>query len=244
MLATGDAAFDDESATAPAPMAAAADDRLHRLPLDWDLPAASSRRIASAPVVADVEFSWARESIRHVGTLVHRVLQGMAGDRADAWTAERVRALAPVYRDALRQLGVPAAELETAGHRALDALCNVLADRRGHWLLFERHTDARSEYALSGELDGAWRHFVLDRTFVDAEGWRWIVDYKTSSHEGADLEGFLDNESERYRKQLQDYARLFARLDARPIRLGLYFPLLRAWRAWDYRPSAEAAPGA
>jgi len=30
------------------------------------------------------------------------------------------------------------------------------------------------------------------RVFVDSEGRRWIVDCKTSSHEGADLDAFRD----------------------------------------------------
>ena len=64
------------------------------------------------------------------------------------------------------------------------------------------------------------------------EGTRWIVDFKLSRHEGADREGFLDGERERYRQQLEDYARVVGGIDARPVRVGLYFPLLRGWREW------------
>ena len=60
--------------------------------------------------------------------------------------------------------------------------------------------------------------------------WRWIVDYKTSSHEGADVAGFLDRERERYQAQLARYA---SALGAAPgTMLGLYFPLLAGWREW------------
>jgi len=61
---------------------------------------------------------------------------------------------------------------------------------------------------------------------------RWIIDYKTSAHQGGDLEAFLDNERARYREQLEHYARLMVQRDERPIRLGLYFPLLGGWREW------------
>jgi ATP-dependent helicase/nuclease subunit A len=73
---------------------------------------------------------------------------------------------------------------------------------------------------------------VIDRTFVDEDGVRWIIDYKTGSHEGGGLETFLDDEKERYREQLERYARLMVQRDARPIRLALYFPLLGGWREW------------
>ena len=75
---------------------------------------------------------------------------------------------------------------------------------------------------------------VIDRTFIDEKQERWIVDYKTGSHEGGDIEAFLDNEQNRYRNQLERYAALMRLQDNRPIQLGLYFPLLQAWRTWTY----------
>jgi ATP-dependent helicase/nuclease subunit A len=45
------------------------------------------------------------------------------------------------------------------------------------------------------------------------------------------MEAFLDEQQRRYCDQLERYARLFAPL-GRPVRLGLYFPLLDGWREW------------
>jgi ATP-dependent exoDNAse (exonuclease V) beta subunit len=73
---------------------------------------------------------------------------------------------------------------------------------------------------------------ALDRSFVDASGVRWIVDYKTGLREGGDPEGFLDQERERYRPQLDRYAQLLRALENREVRCGLYFPLMRGWREW------------
>ncbi len=73
---------------------------------------------------------------------------------------------------------------------------------------------------------------MIDRTFVDEHGVRWIVDYKTGTHAGGDLEEFLDREQERYRVQLERYAALMRMLDNRPVKSGLYFPLLKGWWAW------------
>jgi hypothetical protein len=57
-------------------------------------------------------------------------------------------------------------------------------------------------------------------------GTRWIIDYKTSSHTGGDLLGFLDNEASRYREQLLRYKAAMAMNESRPIKTALYFPLL------------------
>jgi ATP-dependent helicase/nuclease subunit A len=78
-----------------------------------------------------------------------------------------------------------------------------------------------------------FRHLVIDRSFVCEQGVRWIIDYKTSSHEGGDRAQFLASESLRYAPQLQAYQQAFARLETREIRPALYFPLLRLLQPVD-----------
>jgi ATP-dependent exoDNAse (exonuclease V) beta subunit len=110
---------------------------------------------------------------------------------------------------------------------------HTLSDARGRWLLGLDGTirEAASELALSGVVEGQILEGVIDRTFVDADGHRWIVDFKTSTHEGGGLEAFLNEEVMRYRPQLERYARLMRAF--RPdetVRAALYFPALRQWR--------------
>ena len=115
--------------------------------------------------------------------------------------------------------------------RVQDALTACLTAERGRWVLGV-HAEGRSELRLTGKLAGEIVGVAIDRTFVDEHGTRWIVDYKTGAHEGADVAAFLDREEERYRSQLGRYAALMREMDSRPIRLGLYFPLLNGWREW------------
>jgi len=48
----------------------------------------------------------------------------------------------------------------------------------------------------------------IDRTFVDQDGTRWIIDYKTSRHEEEDADAFLDQQQEHYREQMEKYGAL------------------------------------
>jgi RecB family exonuclease len=89
---------------------------------------------------------------------------------------------------------------------------------------------------LSGLYDGHVIRAILDRTFIDSEGIRWIIDYKTGTHSGGKVDEFLDREQERYQQQLEAYAALMSLKEDRPIRLGLYYPAIPGWRAWDYVP--------
>ena len=56
---------------------------------------------------------------------------------------------------------------------------------------------------------------------------RWIIDYKTSSHEGGNLRGFLNAEVERYSAQLEKYAAIYGAYSGKRPRCALYFPLLK-----------------
>ncbi len=212
------------------------DPLLRRLPLDWRMPTFESPRVESSSRLRGatqptVEFDWASETARHVGTVVHRELLRLARGGARAGPAEE--AARQRYQDELAELGVPADRRAAAVDRVAAAVARTVADDRGRWLLDLGHLSPDSELALTGRVDGEVVSVVIDRTFVDEQGTRWIVDYKTSGHQGAGLEEFLDSEQERYRPQLERYAALVRRLGPEPVRLGLYFPLLSAWRAWS-----------
>jgi ATP-dependent exoDNAse (exonuclease V) beta subunit len=113
------------------------------------------------------------------------------------------------------------------------ALNGILNDETGRWILFGDHDDARCELPVAGIVEGGVVHAIVDRSFVDADGTRWIIDYKTGEHEGADLESYLDREIERYQPQLERYAGLLAALSpGQDIRVGLYFPMHGALRSW------------
>ena len=78
-------------------------------------------------------------------------------------------------------------------------------------------------------MEGTVTRLVIDRVVRDAEDTLWIVDYKTSRHEGGDLEGFFANECRRYRSQLEGYARAvtawydYRNANLGRLKLGLYF---------------------
>jgi ATP-dependent exoDNAse (exonuclease V) beta subunit len=188
---------------------------------------------ASTP---QIDFEWATDIARHVGTAVHTFLQRIASDGLETWDAKRIDASRPLFQKELTRLGVGNNALNAACDRIVAALNRTLADPRGRWALME-HCKARSEWRLTGLIDGALMNVALDRTFVDAEGVRWIIDFKTGSHEGADVEAFLDNEQRRYSAQLETYAALVQAMlpESKRIRLGLYFPMLGGWREWGWR---------
>jgi ATP-dependent exoDNAse (exonuclease V) beta subunit len=197
---------------------------LRRLPAAFKLPPPPAPAQWSAPPEgreeAQIEFSWAGETARHVGTVVHRWLQRIAEDELKGWDAKRVDRLRTRFASDLERRGVkdsgPAAVLVAS------ALKNTLADERGRWLLGP-HPVALNEHRL--RIRG--RSLRIDRYIEDAKGGKWVVDYKTSEHKGGSLEAFLDAERSRYQPQLDAYSQSVG-----GARRGLYFPLLKGWREW------------
>ena len=201
----------------------------------WQAPEPPAGLRALPPAVEEaaqqIPFEWAGDTARAVGTVVHRLLQQQAASGVGIeWLQSRRETL----RRMLSREGVLAGELAKALERVEAAVTSALRDPRGQWVLSCEHREAASEFALSAIVDGQVRRMMIDRTFIDEQGVRWVVDYKTGTHAGGSIETFLDQEAERYHDQLAGYAEAFRKLEDRPVRAALYFPLIEAgWRELD-----------
>ena len=200
---------------------------LRRLPDSWhlpELPAPVEWHSTAAPEAEPHEptFDWVGESLRHAGTVVHAFLQRMPDIDADPPDVA-------VLKRVLTHAGVSPLDLEATAQRVRQALARIRTSRRARWILAP-HEDSHTEYAVTGVVNGEVVRGLVDRTFVDDDV-RWIVDFKTSEHQGGNLEAFLDEQQRRYGDQMQRYASILSAL-GRPVKVGLYFPLLDEWREW------------
>ncbi len=180
----------------------------------------------------ELEFDWAGDSARHVGVVAHRLLEQIARQGVERYKLPTAAELYSRAESMLMQTGVAHDSLAPAVKQVVTAIGNTLSDERGRWILSGTHQEAACELALSLRIGDEVQRLVIDRTFIDKGGTRWIIDYKTGSHTGAGLETFLDREQERYRYQLHRYATALEKMEPRNIRMALYFPLLKAWREW------------
>lgn len=204
------------------PEAAASRQLLRRLPATWTTPAPPPEiewpKVDEIDDVEDVGEEAGTWEVRAVGTLAHRMLQRIAREGLGAWPIARLAEAMPFLRAHLPEEGVT---------RCVAALRETLSSDRGRWILGP-HAEARNEWALTGLVGGQRVSGVLDRTFVDEMGTRWIIDYKTGTAVAE------------YEEQLQRYGELLAAMEDRPIRLGLYYPLEEDWREWAFTASGPA----
>ncbi|MDJ0927711.1 MAG: UvrD-helicase domain-containing protein [Gammaproteobacteria bacterium] len=200
---------------------------LRRLPADWRPPLIlQPPRLPTGSDSEAPEYEWASAWAKHVGTVVHRWLQELAHVGIERFDADRLHALRPTFAGLLTRLGTPPGDLDKAVTRTETALRNCLADSQAQWLLSAEHPESRSELAVTLEQADGFHQLRIDRVIETNTGERWIVDYKTSPHEGTRLDDFLISEQQRYAGQLRQYAEALNRIQPMPTKTALYFPLL------------------
>ncbi|MES0372311.1 MAG: UvrD-helicase domain-containing protein, partial [Mariprofundaceae bacterium] len=151
----------------------------------------------------EAEYGWAGPEAAPVGNTLHAILQQVAEIGVESWSEQdSEQAEFDMNRMLIRE-GLSGALLKSAHSRCRGGLEKTLNSKLGKWILSGNHEDAHCEWALSTMQHGQLQNQIIDRSFIDEEGIRWIIDYKTGSHEGSNLNAFLDNEQQRYRRQLE-----------------------------------------
>jgi ATP-dependent exoDNAse (exonuclease V) beta subunit len=242
--------------------AASGPSALRRLPTGWQTEASTKNVTAAATIVAaqPESASIARErpqagrSRRVLGMAVHMLFERTVR-LLQKTTSEEVFANLPGLRKkaaayALNE-GLVQREADACAAEAADALQSALSDEIGLWIL-KPHRQDRTESSWTGMLDGALTTLRIDRSFLAGDDplsedgdTLWIVDYKTGTHSGSGVEGFIETEWLQYKEQLEKYGRMMrlARRSELPgsalngpelrLRLGLYYPMLRRLKCWQ-----------
>jgi ATP-dependent helicase/nuclease subunit A len=109
--------------------------------------------------------------------VIHSLLEVIAGIGLEHLETTALDSLKQRVPALLTMHGTASEVLDQQTARVIAAVDTMLQDSTGRWLLSGEHADAASELALTGMLDGQLINAVIDRTFIDADGVRWIIDY-------------------------------------------------------------------
>jgi ATP-dependent helicase/nuclease subunit A len=100
------------------------------------------------------------------------------------------------------------------------------------WILAPEHKRCRNEYAITIKTGNGTQNIIIDRTFIDQNNDRWIVDYKTTSEKVLDFATFSNEQKNKYYNQLSGYAQAF-RGENRNIICCLYFIPLQKYLTFN-----------
>jgi ATP-dependent helicase/nuclease subunit A len=161
---------------------------------------------------------------RCTGTVFHRMLQRLTSG-GDVINSPDLSAACQL---ALKRMGLTKDEQNEALRQVLQAIENLKSDEKGRWIVDPSHQARKSEWALSYKAHHGVENIIIDYSFVDKEGVRWIIDYKLTHHLSLSQSELADEQA-KYRKQLEKYRKIVSSLERRPVRCALYFPLAKVF---------------
>ena len=199
------------------------------------------------------------------GVAIHSLLEQLSRLRLTMEPAEAGRKLAeslPRMVAEIRSHGIALPLAERMAGEALAVAQRSSIDPVGAWI-FAPHPGAGTETRWTGVIEGEQRELRPDRVFLSARPsiretapaageliW-WVIDYKTTRADGAQLtdelgkERFFEQHRQLYSGQLAIYAQLLRSLprngeehasppalNATEIRAGIYYPRLRLFDSW------------
>ena len=208
---------------------------LYRLSSEWTAPILSQTlHYPSEAIPSSIE-PLRDQFQRAVGTIIHQLLEKISIEGIEFWDEKRIISSKPFIKRRLLQVGILSSQLNSSVTLIEKAIRLTLSDPKGQWIL-SPHSQHQSEYRISTIKENKIIHHVIDRTFVDDRGMRWIIDYKSTTPIEQNLPLFLQKQRILHESQLNQYAKAFQLLEDRLIKfikLGLYFPLCQGWCEWE-----------
>lgn len=172
---------------------------------DHTIPSSQAERVAS-----------------NIGTLIHKVLETYTQSTNKAGYLAQIDKMDTFWELSLRHLQLSAAEMERTLDHMKATVLKTLSDPKLVWIFDNQHRESACELKMSRRHNGHTQQFVIDRTFIDQNDTRWIIDYKTSQPQPGQSESeFIQSQAEKYRSQLENYRDLMTAAENRSARLAL-----------------------
>ena len=195
-----------------------------RLPANWAHPCSYAAEIIQ--VTTDIPIETVHDNLleREIGEIIHDCLHRAGKNRLDLTNEKAMLKFARTWRLKLTPL---TEDLELTVNAIFEQLISCRQHEQFSWMIDQPHQDAASELSISDYRFAGRHEAVIDRTFIDDEGVRWIIDFK-SSRPAPEIseEEFLSAQLISHKNQLAKYASLFKELENREIKTALFFTAL------------------
>jgi len=164
---------------------------------------------------------------RSMGILLHRALRQVAVEGVDEFNQQRLDKMEKSWPAQLQEMGVGASDKDISEIRS--AIRTTTEHAKGRWIL-KHHADTDiSEKAFGyrnlSDKENAGSS-IIDRSFVDESGVRWIIDYKLSNpRKDEDIDEFEARQIHMYEEKMRHYRDIYRAIEPqRTIKMALYFP--------------------
>lgn len=212
---------------------------LHRLPSTWF----TTQEIFSYSLIPPFEkgelggISLGISLPALIGTLIHEQLYRLGTLGIQHCQLNDFYRQEAHWQQRLRSAGFTPQEITHSIQTIKVALTNVFQDTQHHWIFEHHHRQNHCEYSVTTHINDQYQTLIIDRTFIDDQNTRWIIDYKTNQpNDNEALSEFLAKEKLRHTPQLNQYATALNSIPPSPstLKIALYYPLIPTCLAWEW----------
>lgn len=218
---------------------------LKRLLSAWELPTVPEKK---APAFKTLRFTEAftfptsnlfthhsffqeSEIIHFIGNIIYLLLQQISQKGLAKWQQENNYRNYCLYL--LKQHGIKSDELEKYFNTIKNYLDNIVADDLASWIFDNSYAHHASRYALTILINEKITNLKIDKTFIDNNQTRWLINFK-SDYTNDNLDIFFTEKNMLYFETLEQCAHALQKTENNKIKLGLYYPLLNHWFEKEY----------
>jgi ATP-dependent exoDNAse (exonuclease V) beta subunit len=159
-----------------------------------------------------------------LGTLIHEALEAIVTERINVETDFFFNRSRKYWQLKIRHFTINPATIDGHINFIEKSIRDSVQDNNYGWIFNPDLKESQCELKLSKKTRHRNFSYVIDRTFIDDQGVRWIIDYKSSTLPSKlSIVAFIEEQSNLYRPQLENYLDLFSQIDQRPIKLALFF---------------------
>ena len=158
-----------------------------------------------------------------IGNLVHESLQNLVSNKS-LLEDENLTQLRLHWRRRLELFSFNPTDTQAALDKIETSLLQTHNNSELSWIFDSTLEQSAAELAMQSYAKGYVQTHVVDRTFIDKKGVRWIIDYKSSEPPpNQTAEDFIDKQLELYSGQLNRYRSLFSEEQNEGVKTALLF---------------------
>lgn len=156
-----------------------------------------------------------------IGELIHEVLEDYAIEKDKAEFLNSLSHRKIFWKNRIKHLSTNKNLLDDSVQFIYETIEKCITKNELDWIFDESNSSSQSEFQISWSKNGRINSYIIDRTLVDENDVRWIIDYKTGTPRNESMEAFIEFQKLTYTPQLEKYCEAFKKLENRKTKAAL-----------------------
>ena len=156
-----------------------------------------------------------------IGELIHEILEDYAIEKNKTEFLNRLSHKKNSWINRIKHLSSNRKLLNKSILFIYDSVEKCITKNELNWIFDESNNSSRSEFHISWSTNGKINSYIVDRTLIDENNVRWIIDYKTGAPQDESEEAFIEFQKESHTPQLKKYCEAFKKFENRKTKAAL-----------------------